>query len=165
VLTTAELCDVTGIPAGTVARLRGDGRIVPAKVGTPGCRSGHRWSAQQTLAFACWRLLRGRGVSPDDAECCRRWLEVLSEQELHERFARGEELLLIVGDSCKPALVGMRAVLAVVSDTSGSGAGVLASGINVKQLHRHLIAEAAVCFRSGHGPQCDRGPAESQSNI
>jgi hypothetical protein len=157
VLTTPELSLVSGCPTATVHKLRRHGRLVPARVGTPGCRSGHRWHLGQALALAAWRALRSRGVCPSDAEVVRGWLERLTGDELQAHFAAGREVLLVTADRCPTALVTTGTLLAAVGDSAGCGTGLIASGVHVKQLHRHLQAEAVLLHRNGH--------AGSESNF
>ncbi len=113
--TTAQLCAITGVPAGTLKRLRAAGSVLAARPGRPGRGHADLWSPEQVLALAVARGLRGCGVPAADAEAVLRFLWDLSAADLRRHFRAGRTCLMLVatpgGTGCLPEFLPRAAIL------------------------------------------------------
>lgn len=107
-LTSEQLVMFTGLPKGTLKRLRASGALVPAQ----GKGRPHRdyWSAPQALGISIGRALRQRGVSLDQADAVREYLSALPIEQLEARILSGHRFIAIVGSMALPRLLTLEAI-------------------------------------------------------
>jgi hypothetical protein len=113
--TTQQMCAITGVPEGTIKRLRASGSILAARRGSRGRGHPDRWSASQVLALAVARGLRGCGVPAANAESVLQYFWQMSDASLDRHFRAGRTCLMLVagpdGTGCLPVLVHRESIL------------------------------------------------------
>jgi hypothetical protein len=103
--TSRQVCAVSGLPKGTLCGMRARGMIPPAAIpGSRGQRKSDLWSFNQFGGIAIMRNTRLRGAPLSAALCACNCLMRQSMAAIREQFAVGKTHLLLVGDSCWPAL-------------------------------------------------------------
>src|SRR5262249_11162174 len=113
--TTAHLCELAGVPAGTLKRLRASGSVLAARPGDRGRGHCDLWTCEQVFAIMVARALRKAGVVQEDAEAVLQYLWGMSGRELDTQFASGHDRLMLVvsrerGTRCLPMLLQRAAI-------------------------------------------------------
>src|SRR5207245_2111506 len=104
-LTSSDLCRLTGLPMGTLKRLRAAGSVLAAKPGAQGRGHGDLWSLVQVLALAVARGLRSRGVSLEEAGPVLEFFWDMPTKQLEDRFRNRQIYLALFGTKVLPKLV------------------------------------------------------------
>jgi hypothetical protein len=143
-LTSSELCRLTGLPMGTLKRLRAAGWLQAAKPGAQGRGHADLWSLTQVLAIAVARGLRTRGVSLDQAEQVLRYLWEMPRTQLESRFREGRTCLLLAGTQVLPQLLPLESILAndQIDYTTAASVGMLPAAVDVQKIWQRIQAEA-----------------------
>ena len=155
--TTAELCKLTGVPLGTLHRLRSLGSVLAARPGGQGRGRSDLWSPEQVLALAVARGLRACGVVPEDAEAVLQylWTQTASTLEAHFRAGRTHLGLAISpqGTHCRAELVRRDETLNDArSDEVRAAAlpsGVGPSALDVEAIWRFILKQAQAGTAAG----------------
>lgn len=148
--TTRQLCHLTGVPFGTLKRLRAAGSVLAAKPGTRGRGHTDLWTPSQVLALAVARGLRSGGVVAADAEAVLQFLWRCPAARLEEAFQAGRTCLMLgitpAGTHCLPTLVTRAAILDHETSTAPPGTalslGVSPSALDVQAIWRFIRAQA-----------------------
>jgi hypothetical protein len=148
--TTSQLCEMTGVPLGTLRRLSAEGSVLAAKPGTRGRGHADLWAAEQVLALAVARGLRSGGVVPADAEQVLKYLWGLTAAALKKNFRAGRTCLMLVltpnGTRCLPRLVSRNDILdndAIHQQAATAlAAGVSPSALDVEAIWRFILKQA-----------------------
>jgi len=143
-MTSTELCRLTGLPMGTLKRLRAAGWLRAAKPGAQGRGHADRWSLAQVLAIAVARGLRTRGVSLDQAERVLRYLWAMPMTRLEEHFRDGQTCLFLIGTDVLPRLLPLDSILAneQIDYTTAASVGLLPAAVHVQRIWERIMAEA-----------------------
>jgi hypothetical protein len=158
--TTAQLCKLTGVPVGTLKRLRSHGSVLAAHPGERGRGHSDLWTVEQALALAVARGLRSSGGVTADAEGVLSYLWGLCARDLERAFKKGRTCLMLVvtpqGTHCLPTLVCRDAILSnpAINDQKATAMshGMSPSALDVEAIWRFLLQEAnAVGVKSTKG--------------
>ncbi|HLN30705.1 MAG TPA: hypothetical protein VK395_23390 [Gemmataceae bacterium] len=143
-LTSNELCRLTGLPMGTLKRLRADGWLKAAKPGGRGRGHADLWSLQQVLAIAVSRGLRTRGVSLDQAEQVLLYLWNMPAKYMEVQFRRGQTCLFLAGTQVLPRLFTQASIFANehIDYATAASVGMLPAAVDVQRIWERIRSEA-----------------------
>ncbi len=165
--TTAQLCQLTGLPLGTLHRLRSMGSVLAAKPGGSGRGHSNLWSPEQVLALAVARGLRACGVVSKNAEGVLQYLWGQTASTLEAHFQAGRTYLGLTitpqGTRCRAELVRRDEILDDETMDQFKAAalrsGVRPSALDVEAIWRFILLQAQAGAAAGeHGSQAT--PAE-----
>lgn len=143
-LTSDDLCRLTGIPMGTLKRLRAARSVRAAKPGAQGRGHTDRWSLEQALAIAVGRALRARGASVEEASPVLQYFWSISAGQVEAQFQNGETCLAVIGTKVVPKLVTQESILAneQIDYSTAATVGLLPAAIDVQRIWNKIKAEA-----------------------
>jgi hypothetical protein len=149
--TTSQLCALTGVPVGTLKRLRSQGSVLAAQPGQRGRGHSDLWAVEQALALGVARGLRSSGCVTADAEEVLKYLWDFSAKDLERAFKEGRTCLMLVvtlqGTHCLPTLVTRDAILANkdINDqrATAMSLGIKPSALDVEAIWRFFLQQAA----------------------
>lgn len=144
-VTSSDLCRLTGLPMGTLKRLRAAGSILAAKPGGQGRGHADRWSLAQVLGIAVARGLRRRGFSLEEAGPVLQYFFDMSSTQLEARFRDGQTCLAVFGTKILPRLVTRDSILEneQLDYSTAATAGLLPAAIDVQRVWGIIKTEAA----------------------
>jgi hypothetical protein len=144
-LTSSELCRLTGLPMGTLKRLRAAGWLQAAQPGTRGRGHTDRWSLPQVLAIAVARALRTRGISLDQASQVLEYFWHMPAARLEDHFRRGQTCLFVVRTDVLPRLLTRDSILAneQIDYSTAATVALLPVAVDVQRTWEWIKAEAA----------------------
>jgi hypothetical protein len=144
-LTSFELCRLTGLPMGTLKRLRAAGSVLAAKPGGQGRGHADLWSLVQVLALAVARGLRSRGVSLEEAGPVLKYFWEMPTTKLEDHFRNGQTYLALFGTKVLPRLVTQDSIFKNerVDYSTAATEALLPAAIDVKLIWERIKAEAA----------------------
>jgi hypothetical protein len=148
--TTSQLCDLTGVPYGTLKRLRAAGSVLAAQPGRRGRGHSDLWAPEQALALAVARGLRSCGVVAADAEAVLQYLWGQTASALKKQFRADRTCLMLVlgprGTNCLARLVRRQDVLdnEEINALSGTalGSGIAPSALDVAAIWAFILRKA-----------------------
>jgi hypothetical protein len=149
--TTSQLCALTGLPIGTLKRLRSQGSVLAALPGQRGRGHSDLWAVEQALALAVARGLRSCGCVAVDAEAVLRYFWDFSAKDLERAFKAGRTHLVLVvtaqGTHCLPKLVSRNDILGNQHSNDqkvlAMHSGLKPSALDVQAIWRFLLEQAA----------------------
>jgi|YelNatPaOPRAMG01_1025707.scaffolds.fasta_scaffold291108_1 hypothetical protein len=147
-LTSAEVCRLTGVPDGTLKRMRAIGQFRPA-VPSTGSRVSDLWTPMQCLSLAVGRGLRMRGIDPHEADAAAATFADMTPQHLEALFAKGRTCLCLVGNHVVAKLATRESILASdrIDRSTGATSGLLPAALDVQRVWRWLQEEVAKADR------------------
>ena len=153
-LTSSELCRLTGLPMGSLKRLRAEGGLRAAKPGAPGRGHADLWSLAQVLGIAVARGLRTRGVSLEQAEQVLHYLWDMPAARLAAHFRHGQTCLFLVGTEVLPRLLTPDSILAndQIDYATAASVGLLPAAVDVRRIWERIQAEATRLEPTGVRP-------------
>jgi hypothetical protein len=144
-LSSIDLCRLTGLPMGTLKRLRAEGFLRPAQPGTRGRGHADLWSLTQALAIAVSRGLRTRGITLDQAGHVLKYFLDMPSTRLEAHFRQGRTCLIMAGTQVLPRLLTRDSILAnkEIDYTTAASAGLLPAALDVERIWEVIKREAA----------------------
>jgi hypothetical protein len=141
-LTSAELCRLTGLPMGTLKRLRASGWLRAAQPGGQGRGHADRWSLPQALGITVARGLRRRGVSLEQANAALQYLWSMSGARLEAHFKAGRTCLALLGTEVLPRLLPLDSILAnnQIDYATAASVGMLPAAVDVQRIWTWITA-------------------------
>jgi hypothetical protein len=134
-LTSAEVCRLTGVPDGTLKRMRAIGQFRPA-VPSTGSRVSDLWAPMQCLSLAVGRGLRMRGIDPHEADAASAMFADMTPQHLEALFAKGRTCLCLVANHVVAKLATRESILASekIDRSTGATSGLLPAALDVQRV-------------------------------
>jgi hypothetical protein len=134
-LTSAEVCRLTGVPDGTLKRMRAIGQFRPA-VPSTGSRVSDLWTPMQCLSLAVARGLRMRGIDPHEADAAAAMFGDMTSGQLEALFAKGRTCLCLVGNHVVAKLSTQESALASerIDRSTGATSGLLPAALDVQRV-------------------------------
>jgi hypothetical protein len=144
-LSSSELCRLTGLPMGTLKRLRAAGFVEAAQPGTRGRGHADLWSLPQVLAIAVARGLRTRGISLEQAGQVLKYFWRMPTTRLESQLQQGQTCLLLAGTQVLPRLLTLESILAndEIDYATAATAGLLPAAVDVQRIWERIKAEVA----------------------
>jgi hypothetical protein len=157
-LTSDELCTLTGCPTGSLKFMRASGVVRPARRGDrvrgiPVRGSPDRWTLAQALALATARGLRFRGMDAEQSESVLAYLGHMTPAQLDEHFRRGQTHLGIVGGRCVMRLTSFESIFLneSIDYVAAAAVGVCPAAVNCELIWRRLREELVKIRRKEAG--------------